>query len=85
MVRGEEIELLKRVGLHFLKEFSKGPLAERYEFTYSYEALEMLMHAVGANIFFCTAKKRKAQLERLFHKIDLLLRLSDSFSVSKFA
>lgn len=81
VVTGGEIELLKRVDLHFLKEFSNKRLAKRYEFTYSYEALEWLMHTIGANILFCTSKKYKAQLERLFKRIDLLLRLSDSFSV----
>ncbi len=76
----EEIELLMEADAHFFKEFLGKKIEERYEFTYSYEALDMLGHRIAASALFTPSKERRRPLERLLEKVDRLLKLSDSLS-----
>ena len=72
-----EIELLMEADSHFFAEFFGRTVAKRYEFTYSYEALEMLSHRIAATALIEVSKQRRRQFERLINRIELLLGLSD--------
>ena len=79
VITKKEIELLMEADSHFLGEFSGKTIAKKYEFTYSYEALDMLSRRVNATLLFNQPKNR-SPFERLFQKIDRLLKLSDALS-----